>query len=113
MGGVDLVAACNRTRSRAEAIACEFDVPAVYDDAAAMLAAERLDFVNVITDVGAHSQFVALAAAQGLPVICQKPLAPDLATAQQMAAVCRTANVRLLVHGNCGGSVQSGSPDVR
>jgi D-apiose dehydrogenase len=100
VGGAELVAAYNRTRARAEAVAREFGVPAVYDDAEALLDTERLDFVDIITDVGTHAPFVRLAAARGLPVICQKPLAPDLETAREMARVCREAGVPLLVHEN-------------
>jgi predicted dehydrogenase len=100
VGGVDLVAVYNRTRSRAEGIAQRFGVPGVYDDAEALLATEKLDFVDIITDAGTHARLVALAASHGLPVICQKPLAPDLATAREMVRRCQEAGVPLLVHEN-------------
>ena len=98
--GVELAALCNRTRSKAEALAARFGDPPVYDDAEAMLDREELDFVDIITDVDTHARFVALAAARGVPVICQKPMAPDLGTAQAMVATCREARVPLLVHEN-------------
>jgi D-apiose dehydrogenase len=41
-----------------------------------------------------------LAARHGLPVICQKPLAPSLVEAEQMSAVCTAAGVRLFIHEN-------------
>ena len=100
VGGVELVAVYNRTRSRAEAIAQQFGVPGAYDDAAALLANEQLDFVDIITDVDTHAHFVQLAASRGLPVICQKPLAPDLRTARDMVRHCQEAGVPLLVHEN-------------
>lgn len=100
VGGVDLVAVYNRTRSRAEETARRLGVPAVYDDAGALLAKEQLDFVDIITDVDTHSQFAQLAAANGVPVICQKPLAPDLRTAREMMRVCGEGGVPLLVHEN-------------
>jgi len=65
-----------------------------------MLEREDLDFVDVITDVDTHSQFVRLVAEYHLPVVCQKPLAPSLAEAQEMAAACRTAGISLLVNEN-------------
>lgn len=98
--GAECVALYNRTRSRAEALAREFGVPAVYDDPEELLRREQLDFVDVITDVGTHSRFVHLAAAHRLPVICQKPMAPDLAAARQMVETCRAAGVPLLIHEN-------------
>ena len=60
--GVEVVALYNRTRAKAEALAQEFGVPQVYDDAEAMLAHERVDVADVITDVDTHAHFVALAA---------------------------------------------------
>ena len=98
--GAEPIALYNRTRAKAEALAREFGVPAVYDDPEALLATERLDFADIITDPDTHGRFVGLAAARGLPVICQKPLAPTLAEAEGMAARCHAAGVPLLVHEN-------------
>lgn len=98
--GVECVAVYNRTRSKAEALARDFALPAVYDDAEAMLDREELDFVDIITDVDSHSRFVHMAAQRGLPVICQKPMAPDLATAERMVAACQTAGVPFFIHEN-------------
>lgn len=100
LDGATCVAVYNRTRSKAEALAREFDVPAVYDDAEAMLDRETLDFVDIITDVDSHSRFVHMAAQRSLPAICQKPMAPDLATAGQMVAGCQVAGVPFLIHEN-------------
>ncbi|QEH35172.1 putative oxidoreductase YcjS [Aquisphaera giovannonii] len=98
--GVEVAALCNRTRPRAEALAGRLGVPAVYDDAEAMIAGERPDVVDVVTDVGTHPRFVKLAASRGVPVICQKPLAPTLEEAEGMVAACREAGVPLFVHEN-------------
>jgi predicted dehydrogenase len=100
IGGARCVAAYNRTRAKAETLAAELRIPAVYDDPRAMLEREKLDFVDVITDVDTHSRFVRLAAEHKLPVVCQKPLAPSLAEAEDMAAACRAAGVPLLVNEN-------------
>ena len=98
--GVRCVALYNRTRPKAEALARDFDVPNVYDNVAALLDSEKLDFVDVITDVDTHRQFVELAAARKIPVVCQKPLAPTLTDANAMVNVCQTAGVPLLVNEN-------------
>ncbi len=74
--GARCVALFNRTRSKAEAIAAEFGIPAVYDDAESLVTSESLDFIDIVTDVATHPRFVALAAKHRIPVICQKPLAP-------------------------------------
>jgi predicted dehydrogenase len=100
LGGVECVALYNRTRAKAEALAQAFGVPAVYDDPEDLLRNERLDFIDIITDVDTHSRFVHMAAARRLPVICQKPLAPTYAEAERMVAACRDAGVPFFVHEN-------------
>jgi predicted dehydrogenase len=100
VGGTKLVALYNRTRAKAEALARESAVPMVYDDAEKLFRREKLDFVDIITDVGTHADFVRLAAKHGVPVICQKPMAPDYRTSQRMVATCRKAGVPFMVHEN-------------
>jgi len=100
VGGARCVGVYNRTRSRAEALARRFDIPAVYDDPREMLEKERPDFADVVTDAGTHGKFTRMAAELGIPVVCQKPLAPSLEEALQMEAACRKAGVPLLVNEN-------------
>src|SRR3954463_3395358 len=100
LSGANCTALCNRTRSKAQALALEFGVPTVYDSAEELLEREKPDFVDIVTDVDTHSRFVHLAAAHKTPVICQKPLAPSVAEAEKMIAVCRAVNVPLSVHEN-------------
>jgi len=100
VGGVELAAVYNRTRAKAEALADAFGHPKVYDSAEELLDKERLDFVDIITDVDTHARFVRLAAERKVRVICQKPMAPDLATAEGMVEACARAGVGFWVHEN-------------
>jgi predicted dehydrogenase len=99
-GLVECVALYNRTRPKAEALAAEFGVPAVYDDAAALLEQERLDFVDICTSVETHAPFTRMAAERGLPVVCQKPMATTLHEAREMAAFCAARGVPLYINEN-------------
>jgi len=98
--GVDVVALYNRTRGKAKALAREFNIEGVYDDPEALIRTERPDVIDIITDVNTHSQFVRLAAAHGIPVICQKPMASTVAEAEAMVRVCADANIPLIIHEN-------------
>ena len=98
--GLECVAIYNRTRAKADSLAKKFDIPNTYDDPEELLRREKLDFIDIITDVDSHSRFVRLAARHKIPVICQKPLAPTYAEAEAMAAACRDAGIPLLVHEN-------------
>jgi len=100
LDGVDLVAVYNRTRSRAEVIAHKFNVASVYDNVSELLENEELDFVDIITDVDTHATFTEMAARKGIPVICQKPMAPTLDVAKQMVDLCSSLSVPLFIHEN-------------
>ena len=100
VGGVQLVAAYNRTRAKAEQVAQRFGIPKVYGDAEELLRNEQLDFVDIITEVPAHAPLVLLAARYKVPVICQKPMAADYATCEQMVSACREAGVPFMIHEN-------------
>ncbi|HLO57224.1 MAG TPA: Gfo/Idh/MocA family oxidoreductase [Bacteroidales bacterium] len=99
--GVELVALYNRTLSKAKALAEMFHVPAVYDDAEELLKNEKLDFVEIITDVDTHELFTTLAVKHNIKnIICQKPMAPSFEAANRMVTLCRNAGVNLYIHEN-------------
>lgn len=100
LDAVELVAVYNRTKSRAEAIANKFKVPRVYDNVTKLLENEELDFVDIITDVDSHATLTEAAARKGVPVICQKPMAPTLGVAKQMVDLCSSLGVPLYIHEN-------------
>lgn len=102
VGGVQPVALYNRTVEKAERVAREFGISRVYSDPEDLLRSERenLDFVDIITSIDAHAPLVTLAAQFKLPVICQRPMSTNLASAEKMVAACREAGVPLYVHEN-------------
>ncbi len=100
VGGVELVALYNRTKSKATAMAEKFGVPAVYDDYELLLEREQLDFADIITDVDSHAAITEAVAKRGIPVICQKPMAPKLQQAQSMVDFCQQRRVPFFIHEN-------------
>ncbi|HYE32035.1 MAG TPA: Gfo/Idh/MocA family oxidoreductase [Methylomirabilota bacterium] len=99
-GGAECVAIYNRTRAKAESLAGKFGIPSVYDNAERLLETERLDFVDIITDVETHPKFVLMAIERGIPAICQKPMAPTFSVAQEMVEASRTQKVPFFIHEN-------------
>jgi predicted dehydrogenase len=97
---VEVVAIAARNRPAARRLASEYGIAAVHDDLAAALSAETPDIVDIITPPEAHAEQVALAAAAGAHIICQKPLAADLAGARAMLETVTAAGVRAMVHEN-------------
>ncbi len=98
--GIEIVALYNRSLSKAQKLAEQYHIPGCYDDIDRMLHQEMLDVVDIITDVDTHSMFVTKAAAKGIHVICQKPMAPDVQLARNMVKTCKDASVHFFVHEN-------------
>lgn len=71
-----------------------------YRSAEEMFDHEPLDFVDIVTRSECHLPLVRLAAGKGIPVICQKPIAPDWATAREIVETAESAGVPLMVHEN-------------
>jgi D-apiose dehydrogenase len=99
VAGAQVVAICNRTLSRAEQVAAMFGLNP-YPDFDSMVDAEKPDVIDIITGVETHADYVLRAANRGIPVICQKPMAVDLAEAERMVAACQASNVPLFINEN-------------
>lgn len=97
---VDLVAVCNRTRSRAEAFSAEFGIPHVHTDVALMLRDAKPDLLDVITPPETHLSVIQAAAATGTDVICQKPFCTTLGEAREATSIAEAAGIRLIIHEN-------------
>jgi len=101
--GVEIAAMCNRTIEKARELADRFglDREHVYRDIHELLAGEsELDFVDIALAPDLHRAATEAAAARGLHVFCQKPLAPSLEDAEAMLAACDKAGVLLSVNEN-------------
>jgi D-apiose dehydrogenase len=98
--GAQIVAVCDSDPERLKIIGDQFAVQRRCSDAAALFADGGLDFVDIATTVQSHLPLVTMAAAHGVPVICQKPFAINIADAKAMVESCRAANVLLMVHEN-------------
>jgi predicted dehydrogenase len=98
--GVELVAVCDIDQKKAQDAARAFGAPNAYTDAAALLDNERVDFVDVVTQMDSHLPLVELAASRGVDIILQKPIAPEWSQALQVVEVARKAGVRLAIHEN-------------
>ena len=98
--GAEIVALCDRDPDRLAESAARFGFARTHADAGAMLATERLDFVDIATTVPSHRPLVELAAGAGVHMICQKPFANSMADARAMVAAADSAGRVLMVHEN-------------
>jgi predicted dehydrogenase len=98
-GRAEIVAIADPSAENRDARAREFGIPRTFASAEEMLAAGGLDAVDIAAPRAVHAELVRLAADHGLPILCQKPLAPTLAEAEALVAQVE-GRARLMVHEN-------------
>jgi predicted dehydrogenase len=92
--GVEIVGCADVDAGRAARFAAVHRIPAAVASVDALLDL-GLDAVSVCTPHPTHEAVVTAGAARGVHVLCEKPIAIDLASAGRMIAACETANVTL------------------
>jgi predicted dehydrogenase len=68
-----------------------------YEDYALCLNHPQVDAVYIATNNSTHGEFTVKAAAAGKHVLCEKPMANDVAACQRMIDACRANHVRLMI----------------
>jgi len=97
---VDIVGVCDLDRHKAAHAAEQLGIERTYTDAVAALDELSPDFIDIITPPATHLPLIEQAAARGVAIICQKPLAADWPTARQIASIVERSGVRCMVHEN-------------
>jgi predicted dehydrogenase len=75
----------------------ELEFDGDYDAFESVLERGKIDAVYVATPNSLHKEFTLRAAAKGVHVLCEKPLAPSVADCEEMDRACRSKNVKLMV----------------
>jgi predicted dehydrogenase len=91
--GYELRALSASTREKADAAAMAYDVPLAFGTAAELAACDEVDLVVVAVRVPQHAELVRAAIAAGKAVLCEWPLARDLAEAKELAGEADAAGV--------------------
>jgi len=91
----ELIAVSRARAELAESFASEFGVQRWYSNWRELLADNEIDAVYIATPVHLHSEQTIAAAEAGKHVLCEKPMAMDVAECDRMIAGCRSNNVKL------------------
>lgn len=92
---VELAAVCDPDEEKAAKLAKRFGIKDVYGDAVEMMDGAGLDVVSVCTPTFLHAEQTGAAAARGIHVMCEKPMASGPAEGERMIKVCADAGVVL------------------
>jgi len=98
LGDTELVAAADANPPLLDRIRTEFGVQTTYPSWAEMFEREPLDIVTVALDNASTVDAVEAAAARGIHVMSEKPMAATLEQADRMVAACRRADVQLMIN---------------
>jgi UDP-N-acetyl-2-amino-2-deoxyglucuronate dehydrogenase len=93
--GVRLVAVADKDVRRAKQLAGEFGIEVVYADYRDLLARGDINAISVCLPDWLHRDVTVAAARAGKHVLCEKPLALDLAGANEMVRECKRRGVEL------------------
>jgi D-xylose 1-dehydrogenase (NADP+, D-xylono-1,5-lactone-forming) len=92
----DLRAIASRSPDRARAAAIEAGIPTAYGSYDDLLRDPDIDAVYLPLPNTLHVEWTRKAAQHGKHVLCEKPLAPTAAEAQELVAFCKGQGVQLM-----------------
>lgn len=78
----------------------KYGIKASYTNYMKMLEIEKPDFVDVITPAASHFEIIKAVLELGIPIICQKPLAPTHEEALKIMELVIQSKVPFMVHEN-------------
>jgi predicted dehydrogenase len=99
-GACEVIACVDVVPEAAQAMAERFSIPRTFSDFRDLLAMDDLDGVTVATPPFVHKEATIAALRAGKHVLCEKPMAMNVAEAKEMLAVAReTGNILTIGHG--------------
>ncbi|PWJ56862.1 putative dehydrogenase [Dyadobacter jejuensis] len=97
---VEIVALADFNEENGQAMQGKYGISTFYNDYQEMLEKEKPDFVDIVTPPASHLSIVEHIVTLGIPMICQKPLAPSDADAKRMVSLTQEAGIPFMVHEN-------------
>ncbi|MDW8022071.1 MAG: Gfo/Idh/MocA family oxidoreductase, partial [Nitrososphaerota archaeon] len=95
--GVDVVAVCSRTRSRAEEVARLYGVKKWFTDREKLVRDDEVDAVTIATADDDHVEPTILAAEAGKPALLEKPLATTINDADKIIEAVKRHGIIFMV----------------
>ena len=97
LGSVEVAAICDNDAAKAQALAARFEVKDTYDDIEEVLRYANVDVVVICTPNHLHEIHVTAALAAGVHVLCERPLALNLAGVERVLAASDKYGKRVMV----------------
>ena len=91
--GIELRTVCGRTAKNVEAARAQLGWTRASTDWREVVSDPEIDIIDICTPNDSHAAIAVEAAKNGKAILCEKPLALDVAQAEQMAAAVKKARV--------------------
>lgn len=95
--GVELVAICQRTRERLDAVGDAFGIEGRYTDYGQMLARAEIDAVHINTPIPDHAEQTLAALAAGKHVACTVPMATSVEDCRRIVEASEAAGLTYMM----------------
>ncbi|ANY66296.1 hypothetical protein BBD42_07310 [Paenibacillus sp. BIHB 4019] len=95
----EMVAIYDIDAAKADQLASKYEMLS-FHDFDQMIREVNPDFIDICTPPASHFEYVRFAVDLGLPVLCQKPLAPTLSESEELVRYAAERNVPLMVNEN-------------
>lgn len=99
VNGGDICGLYDLDSKKASRIGAQFGVTS-YNSWDQMIKEVQPDFIDICTPPSTHLEYTKLGADLGIPVLCQKPLAPTYEEGEALVQYCRKQRVPLMVNEN-------------
>lgn len=97
--GIDVVAIADVRPEIVRTVLPDFSADHIYRDYASLLESEDADILSVVTNGPTHAGITIAASEAGIPnILCEKPMALSLASADAVIGTCRKNRTRLAVN---------------
>lgn len=99
VNNAQIVAICDLDEEKLRQKATKHNIPraALFASLDKALEEVEIDVVDIITRPDSHLPLVKVASQAGKHILCQKPLAPNVAQAEEIVKICRDRAVTLMV----------------
>jgi D-apiose dehydrogenase len=97
---VEIVALMDVDEMKGKAMQAKYGIAKFYTNVIEMLEAEKPDFVDIVTPPASHLELIKIISKFGIPMTCQKPLAPNFEESELIANILESKKVRFMVHEN-------------
>ena len=94
---IEVIAVCQRTRTKAQTVAKEFNIPNVFTDYKDLLRLKEIDAVSISTPPYLHYRMVTDSINLGKHVLCEKPFAMNVSEAKEMYLNAEKAGITHMI----------------